>query len=193
MLTEKTLDQILGVLDLTEKYCRNGMSLSKAYQKSVKEIALKYSVRYQTIADGCRRRLNLNNVNEFMELLREWLAGNNQKLKDLLSKNINAFKQYKLDNFFKETGQALSSAERQPRKVEETVESILFSIPSSIASQLRTIAEAKGETIQDLSSLIINEYVTANYVEYLKDLISSLPQKHKEQVIEALRNQVELE
>jgi len=193
MLTEKTLDQILGVLDLTEKYYRNGMSLSKAYQKSVKEIALKYSVRYQTIADGCRRRLNLNNVNEFMELLREWLAGNNQKLKDLLSKNINAFKQYKLDNFFKETGQALSSAERQPRKVEETVESILFSIPSSIASQLRTIAEAKGETIQDLSSLIINEYVTANYVEYLKDLISSLPQKHKEQVIEALRNQVELE
>jgi len=193
MLTEKTLDQILGVLDLTEKYYRNGMSLSKAYQKSVKEIALKYSVRYQTIADGCRRRLNLNNVNEFMELLREWLAGNNQKLKDLLSKNINAFKQYKLDNFFKETGQALSSVERQPRKVEETVESISFSIPSSIASQLRTIAEAKGETIQDLSSLIINEYVTANYVEYLKDLISSLPQKHKEQVIEALRNQVELE
>jgi hypothetical protein len=41
MLSEKTLDQILGVLELTTKYCQASLPTIKAYQKSVKDIAHK--------------------------------------------------------------------------------------------------------------------------------------------------------
>ena len=185
MLTEKTIDQILGVLDLTAKNYESGLPIPKAYQKSVKEIAQKYSIRYQTIADGCRRRLGLDNVNQFVELLREWLTGQPNRLRDLLSKNTGDFEQYAINNFF--ARKELSTPNlTDPRKVEDTFESVTLKIPQNIAGQLRALAEAEGKSFQDLCTRMIKEYVDKNYVEYLKKIINSLPQNHKEQVLAEL-------
>lgn len=188
MLTEKTLDQILGVLDLTAKYKATGLPTSKAYQKAVKDIAHKYSVRYQTIADGCRRRLNLDNVNEFMKLLNEWLGGQPERLKELLINNIKEFDEYKVENFFDQNQLLSSFVIQDERKVEEAFDVITFKTPRNIASQLRTLAEAEGKTIQYIASSIIKQYVDTHYVEYLKNLINSLPPGRREQVLASLAN-----
>jgi len=188
MLTEKTLDQILGVLDFTAKYKATGLPTSKAYQKAVKDIAHKYSVRYQTIADGCRRRLNLDNINEFMKLLDEWLGGHPERLKELIINNINEFDEYKVENFFDQNQLQSSFMPQDQKKVEEAFEVITFKIPRNISRQLRTLAEAEGKTTEYLASNIIKQYVDTHYVEYLKNLINSLPPAHREKVLASIAN-----
>ena len=182
MLTEKTVDQILGVLDLTAKYFESSLPVPKAYQKSVKDIARRYSIRYQTIADGCRRRLGLDNVNQFIELLKEWLGGQPTNLKDLLIKNTSDFEQHRIIAFF-EKRQLSTTNLIVERNVESKLDVISLQIPQNITAQLRALAGAKEESIQDLTFRIIMEYVNTNYVEYLKKIINSLPQSHKEQVL----------
>lgn len=190
MLTEKTLDQILGVLELTSKYCETGLPIPKAYQKSVKDIANKYSVRYQTIADGCRRRLNLDNINEFIELLNEWLGGSPSQLKELLLKNVGNLDEYKIENFFDHN--RISSTETSfKRKVEDPFEAITFKTNRNIASQLRSLADAEGKSVQDYINIIIKDHIDKNYVEYVKKLVNTLPTAHREKVIAELAKSVE--
>jgi len=186
MLTEKTLDQILGVLELTSKYHQTGLPTPKAYQKSVKDIAHKYSLRYQTIADGCRRRLNLDNVNEFMGLLTEWLGGNPRPLKDLLIKNIGQIDEYKVENFFDHSVTTFSTKDVIAREVEEAYDVITFKTPRNIASQLRALAEAENQSVQDFMNIIVKQYVDLHYVEYVKKLINSLPPGRKEAILNEL-------
>lgn len=188
MLTEKTLDQILGVLDLTGKYCQTGLPIPKAYQKAVKDIAHKHSVRYQTIADGCRRRLNLDNVNEFMKLLTEWFGGNPRPLKDLLVKNIGQIDEYKVENFFDQKTVSSSTVKAAKREAEDTFEVITFKTPRNTASQLRALAEAEDKSIQDLMNVIVKQYVDQHYVEYVKNLFNSLPPDRKEKILKELSN-----
>jgi len=187
MLTEKTLDQILGVLELTSKYCEAGLSIPKAYQKSVKDIANKYSVRYQTIADGCRRRLNLDNINEFIKLLNEWLGGSPSQLKELLLNNVGNLDEYKIENFF-DLNKTLPTETSVQRKVEDTFEVITFKTNRNIASQLRSLADSEGKSVQDYMNFIIKGHVDKHYVEYVKKLVSSLPAAHREKVIAELAN-----
>ena len=189
MLTEKTINQILGVLDLTVKNYESGLPVPKAYQKSVKDIAHKYSIKYQTIADGCRRRLGLDNVNQFVELLYEWLGGQPNRLRDLLLKNAADFEQYRINKFFdqKEISPQNFTVERN---VDVSFETISLKISQNIALQFRALAEVEGKTIQDLSGSLIKEYVDKNYVEYLKRIINSLPQSHKDQVLAELAKEL---
>ncbi len=190
MLTEKTLNQILGVLELTSKYCETGLPLQKAYQKSVKNIAHKYSVRYQTIADGCRRRLNLDNINEFISLLDEWLGGNPSNLKRLLLKNVGNLEEYKIENFFDHIRTSSQEALIE-RKVENSFEVITFKTTRDVASKLRSLADAEGENIQDYMNVIIKNHVDKHYVEYLKQLINALPHEHREKVMAELAKGLE--
>jgi hypothetical protein len=190
MLTEKTLDQILGVLERTTKYYREGIPLVKAYQKSVKEVADLYSIRYQTIADGCRRRLNLDNINEFIELLREWLSGNSKNLKQLLAKNVHEFEHYKLDKFFSSSQYSeLVSAHTEPMISTDT-QIISFRIPNNISIQLKTLAEGTGKSVQELVADFVVRNVSEEYVKYLKKQIEALPEKEKVKILESLRSQI---
>lgn len=185
MLTEKTVDQIIGVLELTEKYFKSGIPAPKAYQRSVNEIAQNYSIKYQTIADGCRRRLGLGNANQFIELLKEWLSGQPDDLRKLLTKHSGESEQYKIDKFFDRTRSVLHET-TPPINLEEQFELLSIRIPQNTSFQLRTLAESKRESVQDFANKIIKEFVENNYVEYLKTFLNSLPQKQREQVIAEL-------
>ena len=187
MLTEKTLDQILGVLELTSKYYESGLPIPKAYQKSVKDIANKYSVRYQTIADGCRRRLNLDNINEFMGLLDKWLGGSPSQLKELILNNVDNLDKYKVENFFDKDRVASTEASIK-RNIEDSFEVITFKTNRNIASQLRSLADAEGKSVQDYMNFITKNYVDKHYIDYDKKLVSSLPATDREKVITELAN-----
>ena len=152
MLTEKTIDQILGVLEFTSKYYQSGLPIPKAYQKSVKEIAHNYSIRYQTIADGCRRRLGLDNVNQFIELLGGWLTGGSQKLRDLLIKNADEHDGYKINTFFEKHLLSSSVIPGVERNVEDKVEVVTFKIAQNISLQFRALAEAEGKSVPETAA-----------------------------------------
>lgn len=188
MLTEKTLDQILGVLELTRKYYNTGLPVTKAYQKSVKDIAHRYSVRYQTVADGCRRRLNLDNVEEFIKLLSEWLAGKALPLKELLINNIGELDEYKVENFFDQPAPVSTSKVVTSRNVEGTFEVVTFKAPRNIMSQLRVLAEVEEKSVQEFMNILIKQYVDEHYLTHVKNLINALPPKEREQIITDLSN-----
>ncbi len=191
MLTEKTLDQILGVLELTEKYFRTGLPAPKAYQKAVKDIAQRYSVRYQTIADGCRRRLNLDTVEVFIGLLREWLGGNPRQIKALLIKNISERDEYKVENFFDHNSPAPSTQLiPNARNVEEAAEVISFKISRNLASQLRALAESENKNLPEFVNVIIKEYLELHYVKFVRNLINSLPPERKEKILRDMASQL---
>lgn len=190
MLTEKTLDQILGVLELTKQHYNAGTGPAKAYQKSVKEIARRDAVRYQTIADGCRRRLDLDNINDFLALLKEWLRGEPRRLKALLAGHIRKADEYKLDGFFARHMTAASPSIQSGRKVDDLIETITLRTPRNTADQLRALAEAKGKSIDELAVEIIKKYVDEHYVLYLKELINSLPPDRRQVVIASLTEKV---
>jgi hypothetical protein len=118
-------------------------------------------------------------------LLREWLTGQPNRLRDLLSKNAGDFEQYTINNFF-DRKELPTPNLTDLRKIDETFESVSLKIPQNIAAQFRALAEAEGKSLQDLCIRMIKEYVDKNYVEYLKNIINSLPQNHKEQVLAEL-------
>ncbi|MBI5076585.1 MAG: hypothetical protein HZB62_15650 [Nitrospirae bacterium] len=186
MLTTKTLDQILGVLELTKKYYATGISPSKAYQKSVKEIAHSNSVRYQTIADGCCRRLNLDDINKFIHLLKEWLLGEPRGLKALIAGNIRKSDEYKIDEFFGHPIFASPVNSQSAGKIEGLFNVITLKAPRSTANQLRALAEAEGRSPEDFALGIINKYVDEYYLLYLKKLINSLPLERRQEIISTL-------
>jgi hypothetical protein len=193
MLTEKTLDQLIGVLELTEKYYRTGLPVPKAYQKAVKDIASRYSVRYQTIADGCSRRLNLDTVEVFIGLLSQWLSGNGNQLKALLIKNISELDEYKVENFFDHNRPSTPPSTHPPltsRKVEEATDAITLKISRNLVGQLRALAEAENKNLPDFVSNIIKEYLDIHYIEFVRNLINSLPQDRREKILNEMANQL---
>ena len=186
MLTEKTVEQILEVLDKTSKSYNSGLPINKAYQKAVKEVSQTHSIKYQTVADGCRRRLGLSNVNEFIKILSEWLNGNSDNLIDLLHKNTGDFEKYKIDQFF-HRGTSQTPEIETNRKVDISTESITIKLPVKTIAQLRSLAEADRKSAQNLATKIIDDYVNIHYLKHVKNIISSLPQSHKEQILIELK------
>ncbi|MGE0157105.1 MAG: hypothetical protein AB7T17_08770 [Geobacter sp.] len=187
MLTEKTVEQILEVLDKTSKLYNSGFPINKAYQKAVKEVSLTYSIKYQTVADGCRRRLGLSNINEFIKILSEWLNGNPSNLIDLLHKNTANFEKYKIDQFFHRGTLQIPEIEVN-RKVDISTETITIKLPVKTIAQLRSLAETERKSAQNLATKIIDDYVTIHYLKHIKNIISSLSQSHKDQILTELKN-----
>ena len=184
MLTEKTVDQILWVLDLTEKNFKTGISIAKSYQKAVNEVADRHKVRYQTIADGCRRRLGLDDVGQLMGFLENWLNGRPEQLKELLMLRAKDYKE-KINAFFvanRSSSENLTSmAGAFPGS-----ETLLVRLSQQVFSQLKDLADFDGKTVQEFSADIIEDYVNRQYVEYVKHVINSLPQEARRQILDEL-------
>lgn len=101
----KTLAQIIDVLTRIKwtgtKY-RHG--LINAYQTAVREVAKFNDIFYNTIADACTRRLQLDGRDEFLDLVEKWLAGDSKSLKLALKAHCNTSEHRIIDDFFKNKG-----------------------------------------------------------------------------------------
>lgn len=64
-----TLNQILEVLKYFKYNFDSGKPLVGSYQLAITNVAEEHDVTYQTIGDGCRRRLNLRAITVFTEVV----------------------------------------------------------------------------------------------------------------------------
>jgi len=181
MLTERTLDQILEVLARTVENFHAGHAVPKAYQKAVKGVAADYSVRYQTIADGCRRRLNLKNINNFIGLLDDWLSGSPKKLIETLEQNVSETDHYKIRRFFKEV--PYETLGEEVNGDGENKKTISLSIEAKYFSQLKLISQDRSMSIQQILEPIINEFINRQFLEYFKKQFNSFSDQEKETFI----------
>ena len=105
-LTNDSVQQLMLVLDRTASNSDQGIRLPTAFHDAVRHVSNRYGVTYQTIGDLCRRRLDLSDVGEFIDLLGRWLEGDGDPLRRQIRKQSNATAHKGLDNFFEKAGAA---------------------------------------------------------------------------------------
>jgi hypothetical protein len=104
----KTIEQILKVISLAAKHYSSGNGIDRSYQYGVNRVSQEYSVAYQTIGDGCRRRLGLSDISEFKRMLQSALEGDPIQLRELLMQNTSRSYHDRINDFFSELGNGVA-------------------------------------------------------------------------------------
>jgi hypothetical protein len=175
MLKRNSTEQIVEVLQKTREDYNSGESVRKAYQNAVNHVATKYDVRYQTIADGCRRRLYLSNVDEFINLISEWLgSGNPEALSNILKKHSEKAAHRLIDDFFNQR----QSATHDNRPIapgsglEQHSEIMTVRISTEKAKKLRALAEIEGVPSQEMLIKLINTSIEEQLRKWASNILS---------------------
>lgn len=100
MLEPASVDQILRVLDLTQQNRRLGFDIAAACSRAIQQVAKESDVRYQTVGDGCRRRLGLVDMSAFHRLVEDWLRGNPAQLIAVLKRHATPAAAPRISSFF---------------------------------------------------------------------------------------------
>jgi hypothetical protein len=112
----KTIEQILKVISLAAKHYSAGNGIDRSYQYGVNRVSQEYSVAYQTIGDGCRRRLGLSDIGEFKKMLQSALEGDPSQLRELLTRNTSRSYHDRINESFAELGNGVVKTETKPKE-----------------------------------------------------------------------------
>lgn len=167
MMTRQSVQQVLQVFQSFRYNYKSGMPLRRAYQKGVKTVADSYGLRYQTIGDGCRRRLGLTNVGELYELLATWMTGDPSGLVHQVTAYSDPLVHVEIREFF--SGDYAPPEEdngtlRGKPATDET-EVFRFRLRVDDARMLKALAELEGisasELVANVLSSIVRDRITA--------------------------------
>ena len=136
-------------------------------------MALSHSVTYQTIGDGCRRRLRLGDINDLFELLSAWIRGDPRGLARQLKENSDPSAHAEIDRFFADGTATTPPNQRASVKsmANEEVETISFRLRGGDARMLRALAELKGVSAGVLTEKLISESVRQQMKVVAKGII----------------------
>lgn len=166
MLTSKTLQQILDVLKYSEYNHNSGRSITSSYQTAINRVAKEYDVTYQTIGDGCRRRLELRRIDEFRDLISKWLNGNEEPLVKVLKRKTPTRLHSKIDDFFK-SKQITNEKEFEKR---ENKISLKINIGESENRYLKALSQIEGKEETDIISSIISDGIKDRFRKIAQEL-----------------------
>lgn len=100
-LTQRSLDQLIDVLNYVKWTESNNLSQIKAsFHSAVNDIAHKYNIERNTIADLCVRRLGLSSTGQFTNLLEAWLLNGSSTIVGIIKKHANYHQHIVIDEFF---------------------------------------------------------------------------------------------
>lgn len=159
MLRHQTVDQLLQVFRLFHVNFAGGLPLRKAYREAVREVADLHGVAYQTIGDGCRRRLNLDEIRELYDLLQHWVDGDPGPLMTQLKGASYPSTHDEIAGFF---GDASRAADRHgpPAVPEARFATFSFKLRERDARMLRALAEIEGTSTPELLERLVGSAVT---------------------------------
>jgi hypothetical protein len=199
ILQRRTIDQILSVLKLFRDDYNAGHSLRDACHTAIRKTADRSSVTYQTIEDGCRRRLGLQVVDEFHELLDKWMKGNPSPLKQALMRVSSSSDHHLITSFF------VSPTHEKPtdplpqnpplRQITPLVsestnqadsETFTFRIPSVKARLVKAIAEIEGQSVGAWLAQAISENVTNKWRDRITRELKNLSQEERIKIVQEL-------
>jgi predicted HicB family RNase H-like nuclease len=190
MLTPKTLEQILEVLRRVKIHYTAGIPLLKAYQQSIREVKDIYHIRYQTIADGCRRRLNLKDRDEFLNLVEQWLKGDSTGLENIFKTNIEKDEHFRIEQFFRED--VFDSMSQQTRTMiknimEKSTEVFSFRINKKFAEKMKLLAKAQNKPVSLWITDTIAKAVDEEYIVYFTQIFDNMSDSEKERILNILQ------
>lgn len=171
MMTPKTVEQLLQVFRSFRDNHASGKPLHRSYHDAVRDVARLHSVTYQTIGDGCRRRLRLKDINELYELLAAWIKGDSRGLVQQLKQTSDLSAHAEIDQFF--AGSASAPVEKTPLKLvsHEDSETFSFRLSSDDARVLKAVAELEGTSVGALTSRVVSEAVHARMTALARGIV----------------------
>lgn len=152
MMTPQTIKQLLHVFRSFRDNYKSGMPLHRAYQEAVRSVADAHSITYQTVGDGCRRRLGLNNINKLYELLAAWVKGDSRGLVGQLKENSDPSSHAEIEQFFAAGDAAQADTGKPSPKglLNGETEIFQFRLPERDARLLKALAELEGVSSSEL-------------------------------------------
>ena len=156
-MKHQTVEQLLLVFrSFRESYAR-GRPLHKAYQDAVREVADGHAVTYQTIGDGCRRRLKLNNIRELYALLARWMEGDSEPLAKQLKAASDPSAHNDITEFFgsSATFAVTGGWEVRPATSDSRFDTFSLRLPERDARMARALAELEGVSTSELLSQLV--------------------------------------
>jgi hypothetical protein len=174
-MTSQTVQQLIQVFRRFGDNHAAGMPLHRAYREAVRAVASIYSVKYQTIGDGCRRRLGLDDVSELYELLAAWMRGDPSGLVRQLKENADTTTHAEIDQFFSGKKGAAAEIKKTARKasLREESEPFTFRIAPSDARMLKALAELEGVSAPELTAQIVSSAVRDRMTTVARGIIKS--------------------
>jgi hypothetical protein len=161
MLELSSVDQILRVLELLRQNRRLGFDIAAACSRAIQQVAKEANVRYQTIGDGCRRRLGLVDMSAFHRLVDEWLRGNPAQLIKVLKQNSTPAAASRISQFFQESQATFPSARvasTAPSPVKNS-HPVRITIEDGDARMLRVLAQLEGREPDAVAADLLRESV----------------------------------
>jgi hypothetical protein len=156
MMTSHTVQQLLQVFRHFRENHASGMSLHRSYSAGVRAVAKEHAVTYQTIGDGCRRRLRLTEINQLYELLAAWVKGDPRGLVRQLKENSDPVAGADIDQFFASGDGPSSPVETRKPSLKapsrEESETFSFRLPAPDARMLKALAELEGVSVGELTA-----------------------------------------
>jgi hypothetical protein len=175
MLDPKSLRQVLEVLRDARSYYSGGDSLERGIQMAIRQIAKAYNVRYQTIGDGCRRRLGLQDISEFRKLVKDWIDGDGRGLIDVLKRHTNQGNLKIIEGFFQESQKEIRESVARPIKPSTFEDSRLtvfsFRLPNEEAKNLRALAALEEKTIPEWIAGLVSDALKSLLKNWATDFI----------------------
>jgi len=166
MLHSKSVNQILDVLTKFRARHSRGEPVIKAYQGAVEDVRKDYHVAYQTIGDLCRRRLQLATINNFYNLLEQWIMGNAEPLLDVLLAHTIKQDHGKLSSYFYEGKQKFGTQKTASFALEG--ETFTFRLGGDAAKKLKILSIESGSSSEWLIQ-VVSEVVNRRYKDWLND------------------------
>lgn len=161
MITPQTVQQLLEVCRNFRDNHASGMPLHRSYKEAVHTVANAHSVFYQTIGDGCRKRLRLSNIREFHELLAAWVKGDARGLVRQLKENSDPSAHAEIDQFFSGGQPAPTQISKASPKgpLRNETETFSFRLPERDARMLKALAELEGVSVGELTARVVSAAV----------------------------------
>lgn len=161
MMRRQTVEQLLLVFRSFRERYAGGKPLHKAYQKAVRDAADRHGVTYQTVGDGCRRRLKLKEIHELYALLARWMEGDSEPLAKRLKAASDPSCYDDIAEFFRPSkifvaaAAGPTSASTSP----DRFDTFSFRLPQHDSRMLRALAEIEGVSPPELLSAMMGGVV----------------------------------
>jgi hypothetical protein len=151
------------------------MPLHRAYQEGVRAVADAHSITYQTVGDGCRRRLGLNDIGELYELLASWIKGDPRGLVRQLKEYSDPTAHAEIERFFSSGDSTPAEIKKVSPKSPATDESEVFQfrLPARDARMLKALAELEGVSASELIGSTISAAVRDRMAAVARGIIKN--------------------
>lgn len=161
MMRRQTVEQLLLVFRSFHERYAQGRPLHRAYQEAVREVADRHKVTYQTIGDGCRRRLKLEDIRELYALLARWMEGDSEPLAEQLKAASDPSAHDDITEFFG-SSTAFGVARHQepsPATAEGSFSAFSLRLVERDARMARALAEIEGISPPELLGRLVGTAV----------------------------------